>query len=296
MIFIPLLTLSADMMHKFEDYNPTWGNVGVYHLGELYDCNRKLYSSLLRGCASIGRDTSPTFSVFLSPQFLINHRDALDVFVACAQERTLCVIAMDEAHIHVQHGTSFHDDICALRVDFSQRVLCNQPREIRLRLIALTATFLSSYVQLLSALLTVDLPIGDCVLRGRPEDCRHCEIEMKIEICLKKAQFVAKGLTVVAAFFQTNPDSSVVVFCNSRKQSQHFSQQLEKKLDQLRLAIDVVNINGSLDKIDKFWRIRLFCDDQHTCQGRFWALVTANALNVGIDKHCCWHPEYQRIS
>ncbi len=39
LIFIPLFTLLADVMHQFEEYNPTWGNVGVYHLDELYDCN-----------------------------------------------------------------------------------------------------------------------------------------------------------------------------------------------------------------------------------------------------------------
>jgi hypothetical protein len=40
LIFIPLLTLLANVMHKFEDTNMTWGNVGVYHLDELYDSNR----------------------------------------------------------------------------------------------------------------------------------------------------------------------------------------------------------------------------------------------------------------
>ncbi len=30
-IFIPLLTLSANVMHKFESADPTWGNVGIYH-------------------------------------------------------------------------------------------------------------------------------------------------------------------------------------------------------------------------------------------------------------------------
>ncbi len=100
LIFIPLLTLLVDVMHKFKDYNPTWGNVGVYHLDKLYDCNQQLYSSLLCGCASIGRDTLSMFFVFLSPQFLINHRNALVVFIACAQEQTLCLIAMDKVHIH----------------------------------------------------------------------------------------------------------------------------------------------------------------------------------------------------
>ena len=90
---------------------------------------------------------------------------------------------------------------------------------------------------------------------------------------------------LVADFLLHNPDLSVVVFCNSRKQLQHFTTHLEKKLDLAKLAINVININCSLDKIDKFWQIRLFCDDCHSRQGRFCALVTMNAANVGIDKH-----------
>jgi hypothetical protein len=31
----------------------------------------------------------------------------------------------------------------------------------------------------------------------------------------------------------------------------------------------VLNINGSLDKMDKFWRICLFCDDHHSPKGNF---------------------------
>ena len=31
LIFIPLLTLLTNVMHKFEDAGTTWGNVGVYH-------------------------------------------------------------------------------------------------------------------------------------------------------------------------------------------------------------------------------------------------------------------------
>jgi superfamily II DNA helicase RecQ len=160
---------------------------------------------------------------------------------------------MDEAHIHVQHGTSFCEDIRALRIEFFRKVYGNQPRDLRPRLIALTATFPTTYNALLSTLLTVDMSIGDCVVRGSPEDFRQQEISMKMDICSKKSQFVSKGLVIVAEFLQDNPDCSVIVFCNSRKQSQHFAKELEKKLDHKRLLVDVVNINGSLDKIDKFW-------------------------------------------
>ncbi len=108
---------------------------------------------------------------------------------------------------------------------------------------------------------------------------------MKLELYSNKGLFVLKGLSMVTEFLQLNHDSCVVIFCNSRKLSQHFSFHFDKKLDQAKLTIDIININGSLDKIDKFWRIRLFCDNCHSCQGQFRALVTTNASNVGIDKH-----------
>ncbi len=120
--------------------------------------------------------------MFLSTQFLINHCNALDVFVTCAQERTLCLIAMDEAHIHVQHGTSFRDDIRALRAEFFSRVFANQPADRRPRLIALSATFPSSYLWLLSTLLTVDFTINNCVLRGSPRKfCHPLELNNALE-------------------------------------------------------------------------------------------------------------------
>ncbi len=90
---------------------------------------------------------------------------------------------------------------------------------------------------------------------------------------------------MVKDFLHLNCDRSAVMFCNSMKQSQHFPVHLDKKLDQSKLSIDVININGSLNKIGKFWQIRLLCDNHHSCQGQFRALITANDSNVGIDKH-----------
>jgi superfamily II DNA helicase RecQ len=285
LIFISLLTLSANVMHKFKSSNLTWGNIGIYHLDKIYDCNTMAYNKLLHRCSLVEQSTSSTLFIFISPQFLIHHPDALGVFVTCTQERTLRLIAMDEVHIHVQHGSSFHQEICALRIEFFHSVYSNQPCKLQPWLIAMTATFPRSYLAILSSLLTVNFSIPGCILSGTSDKFHQQEIKMKLEMCSKRAQSVSKGLTLVADFLQHNLDNSVVIFCNSRKQSRHFAVQLEKKLDLMKLSVDVVNINGSLDKIDKFWRIRLFCDDDHSCQGKFCALITTNASNVGINKH-----------
>ncbi len=142
---------------------------------------------------------------------------------------------MDEAHIHVQHGTSFYNDIHALHVDFFMRVFGNQSADWRPWLIALSATFSTSYICILSSLLTVDFTIGNCILRGLPIKFHQHKLEMKLELCSSKAQFVLKGLLMVTDFLQVSHNSSVVIFCNSRKQLQHFSVHLDKKLDQAKL-------------------------------------------------------------
>ena len=92
---------------------------------------------------------------------------------------------------------------------------------------------------------------------------------MKLDIIGQKLLFVSKGLSIVTEFMDQNRDSSVVIFCNSRNQSLHLSSHLIKKLDTAKLSVDVLNINGSLDKMDKFWRICLFCDDHHSPKGNF---------------------------
>ncbi len=88
----------------------------------------------------------------------------------------------------------------------------------------------------------------------------------------------------MSEFERDNHDKSAVIFCNSRHQSQHFRNNLERKLNEMQLHVDVLHINGALHKTDKFWRIRLFCDEGHIRDSDFRVLVTTNAANVGIDK------------
>ena len=68
LIFIPLLTLSADVMSKFTSADLSFGAVTVQHLDELYDGNIKVYHDLLDRCRSLLRSTTMTVFIFLSPQ------------------------------------------------------------------------------------------------------------------------------------------------------------------------------------------------------------------------------------
>jgi hypothetical protein len=114
-------------MSKFTSADQRFGAVTVQHLDELYDGNKKVYHDLLERCCSLRRSTTMTVFIFLSPQFLINHTDACNVFIACSHLATLRVVTTDEAQIHVQHGTSFRSEICALQTTFFAKLFGNQP-------------------------------------------------------------------------------------------------------------------------------------------------------------------------
>ena len=68
LIFIPLLTLSADVMSKFTSADQHFGAVTVQHLDELYDGNKKVYYDLLERCPGLQQSATTTVFIFLSPQ------------------------------------------------------------------------------------------------------------------------------------------------------------------------------------------------------------------------------------
>ena len=125
-IFIPLLTLSANVMSKFTCANQNFGAVALQHLDELFNANKCLYYDLLETCRGLLWSTTTTVFIFPSLQFLINHPKASDVLIECSRRTKLHVIALDEAHKHVQHRTSFRREIRALQVLFFAKIFCEQ--------------------------------------------------------------------------------------------------------------------------------------------------------------------------
>ena len=255
MIFIPLLTLSADVLEKFKTNNDVFGEVNVSHLDELYEVDPAQYASVLERVRELDEDTDSTHFIFLSPQFLVRHRDACDVFLDAVRRRVVGLIVMDEAHVHVQHGTSFREEIRELRDIFFRQVFA----ELLYRPLFLTttATLPQDYVQDLGNLVAMSFPRG-AVLRGSPESFRQREIEFRYSV-VNTADFVKRGLPRAVEKLKGS-DDSIVIFVNTRTKAMHLTPKLEKKCDEVGCKVDVLSLNGALNKHDKFWRIRFFCD------------------------------------
>ena len=96
LFFIPLLSLSADVLEKFQSANQKFGRVRVYHLDELLPGYYPTYKEFLNLCYSAKRSIAAVTYVFLSPQFLVKHLDALRAVLHVANKRTLCLVVIDE--------------------------------------------------------------------------------------------------------------------------------------------------------------------------------------------------------
>jgi hypothetical protein len=197
-IFMTLLLLLADVMQKFESFNPTWGNVGVFHLGAIYNCNQATYSNLLCRC-SLMSQTSSMFFIFLS----LHSSSSIIVM----HLRSLSRAHMSVPYVSLQWtwltstssmGPPFAITFALFGWNISGKYLAINKGSF------VTATFPSLYVWLLLELLTVNLTIGNCILRGSTVDFCHRYISMKLEICSNKAQFLSKGLNLVAEFLNNN--------------------------------------------------------------------------------------------
>jgi hypothetical protein len=143
-----------------------FGAITIQHLDELCNANKQVYKDLLQRCRGLLCSTTTTVFIFLSPQFIINHPDAHDVFIECSHRATLCVVTLDKAHIHVQHGTSFRSKIWALQAQFFSKIFGNQLHLMRPCLIVRTAIMPTSYLLPLSHLLTINSFSGDLLVRG----------------------------------------------------------------------------------------------------------------------------------
>ena len=288
MVFIPLLTLSADVMAKFQSACEDFGNVRTYHLDELVDSDPAVHDEVLHLCMGLKPSTDTTIFVFLSPQHLCKHQSACNVFLGCGSKGTLRTVVMDEVHLHVAHGLSFREECRQLKDIFFKPLFHPQDDDVfKPRLLCLTATMPMYLYPGLEFLMTVPFRRHNAIQRDSMENFLQTNIHMSCFVVGVSA-FVKVGLNKVATHLdESDLTSKVAVFCNSKHAVTHLSTNLERKLDAKDNDSLCITIHGGLEKYEKFWRIRLFngSDGEYYSESSFRVLVSTNAANVGIDNN-----------
>ena len=107
-VFVPLLSLSADQMKKMEEAKECFGSVETHHLDELpTDDGGVALQRVVDRIKQLDETTKSTIFLFASPQFLCtkSSKPLLDELLSAHERKILHVVAVDEAHLHVQHSS-----------------------------------------------------------------------------------------------------------------------------------------------------------------------------------------------
>jgi superfamily II DNA helicase RecQ len=213
LIIIPLLSLSADQLRKFNCGDEQFGSINVVHLDEIAQASLSKRSEVLHRIAMMQKDTTSTLFLFVSPQFIMNHEDFRNSIISQAHNGIVRMIKIDEVHLHVQHGVSFRRDIRMMK-DYFFNPIFRDHRGMGKKPIffCCTATMSQEYLSLLTSLTTVYFPRTAQIWSGHLE-FQQREINMEYST---SHEYSKKGLNLVIEFLKKNPTRCACVFVNSR--------------------------------------------------------------------------------
>ena len=277
-ILINLHSLSADQLAKFVEANQAYGTVEAHNADELYNQSRQLYYKVLRRARVLSVRTTSTMFFFASPQFVCNHPEFAQMLILQAEARVLRLVVLDEVHLHVQQGTSFRNAIRQLKDVFFCKVFKNSKVENRPKVIMATGTMTKKYVGLISDLTEIGLPPAS-VQWASFGDFEQRNIDMQF-VC---SNATTKKLDTVVDFLKGDDVHCACVFVGSREKSHKLNFELERKLDEALLGVDVIHVHGSLDPKEKYWFIRIFCAKIDVPELCAKVLLSTPAADVGID-------------
>mmetsp|Transcript_15996 Transcript_15996/g.27214 ORF Transcript_15996/g.27214 Transcript_15996/m.27214 type:complete len:404 (-) Transcript_15996:1753-2964(-) len=285
-IFVPLLSLSADQMNKMKEANQNYGTVETHHLDEFpTDDGDQTLDNLVNRIAQLQDDTTSTIFLFTSPQFLCqqSNKPLLDELISAHKRGVLRVVGIDEAHLFVQHS-SFRVEIHMLTELFFKKVFDKERPKSHPVLLAMTATMPDRFVPKLEALIATRPPMV------RPPELDHFEQRhIKMEFGVNCVSFVPELDRLVGVITDSiigeehDASERVVGLTTLASTAIALDEKLCEKLNKKKCDVDVVVVHGQLHKLDKFYNMRLFCAKLEYEHFRPRALVTNGAGNTGID-------------
>ena len=116
LVLVPLLSLTADLLEGLREGSLADALVEAHHVDKLLvDVVR---DTLVPRLDSLQGDSSSVIFLLCSPQELATNGILSAVILCCHGRGVLRLVALDEAHLYAQHGTTFCGCICLLLDQF----------------------------------------------------------------------------------------------------------------------------------------------------------------------------------
>jgi hypothetical protein len=276
LIIVPLLSLAADLITKFETDRQEHGIVEAIHFDEDIGSNEKLRKDLISYMRGIKVKTNRTLFLFISPQRLLEHPDLRAALLALHQKKIFRYLMLDEFHLFCQHGLDFRHEIRQLSQNF---IRPRMERRLPPYLLACTATCSVHNIEAFRRFSGVNLSKKHHIW-APPGSFWQRNIDMTIEFT---HQYARSASTRIRQFLLSHPEGYFAAFFNTAVLCKKTSDATKEALTSTDLPpVDLITVNGAQDALEKYHYTRAF--SQNNLEGLdFRGAFITSAGDTGLD-------------
>jgi hypothetical protein len=287
----PLLSLGADQesalnLEVYDDCGP----IGAYHLDEFSTVPTK-QTSIVKEALALTSDTTKCIILFSSPQAIVENKVWCDMVAKLIDNGILRLVCVDEVHLFCSFGLSIRGEIAALKPClFSKLVVPSDDGSTTTvcPVLVMTATATKNTVEQFTKLTGLAISTDSNVFWPIGPDMSRRELNICVEYTTNPMEKFKKQCSDL---LEENDTTKVILYTNSRFASEKYQKSIVDWMDVTGYHGDVILINGSLTKEEKFHRSRLFSkkDEGRTmvlpvaaepCEGSDAPAVTSESIPV----------------
>jgi hypothetical protein len=257
--FVPLLAVAGDQTAKVRKASEREDNIRVFNLDEYrnYRKKKQLQKALVD---DLDITTGVTVYLFSSPQTITTDTTWQRTLNYLIENGTIKLLTVDECHLFASFGLEFRKEFLDLDHTLFSK-LHRSPHA--LPVLFMTATGTKQMVDELEKLTSLQFRKPENILwPSRPAEFSRRNVSLELK-------FNDTSVSDVKSYIRTLNDPALannqfILYSNSVKRCTHLLHQSKSLLDSEIIPGDVVTVNGSLFKEQKFHHTDIFVGDDLT--------------------------------
>ena len=284
LVIVPLLSLTANQLERIRQAVQKYGMVSAFNVDDI--SKSEMETKLIPQIEQFKYNSSSTMLLLSSPQGITDNLKLRNALLRARDREVLRLVAIDEAHLYAM-GMTYRLSIRQLERYFFAPIFKRKRNFVPL-LLAMTATMPVPLISVLKDLTHVDWMQPRHQMRSTPTEFRQRYIDMQLHV---SSEVGTLGLAPIVQLIADDEHKNVhcCLFVNFKDECSKWSTELESRFVDAGIDVDVLQINGDMDKHEKFAFIRLFTSSVKLARFNPNVLVATPAANTGFDQVLvCW--------
>jgi hypothetical protein len=289
----PLLSLGADQEEKLKaKAKQHLGPVCPIHIDEFRSVSEQ--TKTVTKIKGLLKDGDSTVFIFSSPQAIVKNKVWCELIDYLIANDFLSMVCVDEVHLFAHFGMTFRKEFKDLDRKLFRKLRVGTSRTVtKVPILFMTATCTEAIVERVEAMSGLKFDRDTNVFWPSPEDMGHRHVFLDVAYT---TQPMTNFQNRVGPILQRCHVSKFILYTNTRRAIKRETPKLAAWIDKHGYLCDLLMIIGTLQKEQKFFHIRKFCQSNapnqtllETCSEKERPFnpqiltATSGAANAGID-------------